>query len=388
MYRVTIRPAHGEAPASVLVEVVPFVIGRLPDADLQLDDEAASGRHAQLEVQPDGRVVLRDLGSTNGTWVDRTRITGGTWLALPGSFRVGSTTLLIERVADEVPPNRTVLLEPLTAVAAPAVGAPLVDEVEGPAAPAAASSVPAPMEGSEPAEPMAEPVVVASQPASAPPAWPSTPVPASPPAGPSGPPPAPAAPTTVRATAHVAPAVVPPAPSTETRAVAARPTPAATPARGWAPAAPAAAPSPGGPAPATHPAPAMPQLLSRGLIELAIVAVIQALGGLLVIVLSQSDRVTPEDAGTLLLLGAISLVAGALQLALVLFTRRRIWLAAFFLVCLSIGLAVLAAWDCWTVINNDGNIALPALRLGLNAAGAFTIVKGRAWFDAARPARA
>jgi pSer/pThr/pTyr-binding forkhead associated (FHA) protein len=40
-------------------------IGRQPGVDIRLDDESVSRRHAVLERQ-DERVVLADLGSTNG----------------------------------------------------------------------------------------------------------------------------------------------------------------------------------------------------------------------------------------------------------------------------------------------------------------------------------
>ncbi len=44
-------------------------IGRGERNDIVLNDLAVSSFHAELDVQPEG-VYLRDLGSTNGTWVD------------------------------------------------------------------------------------------------------------------------------------------------------------------------------------------------------------------------------------------------------------------------------------------------------------------------------
>jgi Mg-chelatase subunit ChlD len=44
------------------------VLGRVPGCDLILTEDAeVSSRHAQIEVLANGRLVLRDLGSTNGT---------------------------------------------------------------------------------------------------------------------------------------------------------------------------------------------------------------------------------------------------------------------------------------------------------------------------------
>lgn len=50
------------------------VIGRVADCDLIVDDGSTSRYHAELQYRPDGRVVVRDLGSTNGTWVNGRRI--------------------------------------------------------------------------------------------------------------------------------------------------------------------------------------------------------------------------------------------------------------------------------------------------------------------------
>lgn len=49
------------------------VIGRHPDSAICLDDVTVSRRHAHLETSG-GRVVIRDLGSLNGTYVNQERI--------------------------------------------------------------------------------------------------------------------------------------------------------------------------------------------------------------------------------------------------------------------------------------------------------------------------
>jgi hypothetical protein len=49
------------------------VIGRHPDSVICLDDVTVSRRHAHLEVSS-GQVVIRDLGSLNGTYVNQERI--------------------------------------------------------------------------------------------------------------------------------------------------------------------------------------------------------------------------------------------------------------------------------------------------------------------------
>lgn len=55
------------------------VVGRGADVDIVIDDPGVSRRHAEIRVTTDGpRLVahLRDLGSTNGTFVDGNRVTG------------------------------------------------------------------------------------------------------------------------------------------------------------------------------------------------------------------------------------------------------------------------------------------------------------------------
>src|SRR5215467_3543026 len=48
-------------------------IGRLPDNTLQIDNLAVSGHHAKISFN-DGRYVLEDLGSLNGTYVNNKRV--------------------------------------------------------------------------------------------------------------------------------------------------------------------------------------------------------------------------------------------------------------------------------------------------------------------------
>ena len=56
----------------VLLSTAPFIIGREADVSL-VDDTAASRQHARV-TKADGDYWVEDLGSTNGTWVNRHRI--------------------------------------------------------------------------------------------------------------------------------------------------------------------------------------------------------------------------------------------------------------------------------------------------------------------------
>nr|MCU0299748.1 FHA domain-containing protein [Candidatus Nanopelagicales bacterium] len=74
----------------------PITIGRAPDSTLVVEDEYASARHARL-FQHEGQWVAEDLGSTNGTWIGKTRLTAPTVLQMGQSLRVGQTVLELRK---------------------------------------------------------------------------------------------------------------------------------------------------------------------------------------------------------------------------------------------------------------------------------------------------
>ena len=71
----------------------PVLIGRAEDATLVLDDDYASTRHARLTRNDDGTVYLEDLGSTNGTYLDRTRVVAPTSVPIGAPIRIGRTVI-------------------------------------------------------------------------------------------------------------------------------------------------------------------------------------------------------------------------------------------------------------------------------------------------------
>jgi len=74
----------------------PVTIGRAPDSTLVLDDDYVSSRHARLFPQQ-GRWLLEDMGSTNGTYLDRTRINVPTIVPLGTPIRIGKTVLELRK---------------------------------------------------------------------------------------------------------------------------------------------------------------------------------------------------------------------------------------------------------------------------------------------------
>jgi len=68
------------------------VLGR-SDADIIVDDIEASRQHARVDIMGD-RVILRDLASTNGTFVNEQKISVTT-LENQSEFRIGTTILML-----------------------------------------------------------------------------------------------------------------------------------------------------------------------------------------------------------------------------------------------------------------------------------------------------
>jgi hypothetical protein len=77
------RITLGEAPIS---------IGRAEDSTLVITDDYASARHARL-VPRAGQWFVEDLGSTNGTYLDRAKVSGPTPVPLGVPIRIGRTSL-------------------------------------------------------------------------------------------------------------------------------------------------------------------------------------------------------------------------------------------------------------------------------------------------------
>jgi S1-C subfamily serine protease len=88
----TLRSGPG-APRRIEVTGERFVIGRDRDCDLVLADHEASRRHAAFSPSPTGGLVLEDLDSLNGTFVDGQRIQIPVSLRGGEEIRVGDTVL-------------------------------------------------------------------------------------------------------------------------------------------------------------------------------------------------------------------------------------------------------------------------------------------------------
>jgi pSer/pThr/pTyr-binding forkhead associated (FHA) protein len=69
--RAQLVPVDGGSPIEIVKDLV--VIGRKEDCDVRLEHKSVSKMHCVIS-KTDGLLMLRDLGSTNGTRVNGTRV--------------------------------------------------------------------------------------------------------------------------------------------------------------------------------------------------------------------------------------------------------------------------------------------------------------------------
>ena len=103
LYAASNPGANGDAEPRLIVERAPghtpgmeydigegAVMGRGDQAEIRLEDPFASSRHARL-LRQGGIVVLEDLGSTNGTYLNEELVTGPQPLHRGDRVRIGDS---------------------------------------------------------------------------------------------------------------------------------------------------------------------------------------------------------------------------------------------------------------------------------------------------------
>jgi pSer/pThr/pTyr-binding forkhead associated (FHA) protein len=86
----------GESEARQFDLVLPAVIGRSRTTDVTVGHPLISRRHCEV-FEADGRMMLRDLGSLNGTFVGETRLAEQPMPIQPGGrFTIGPVTFQAE----------------------------------------------------------------------------------------------------------------------------------------------------------------------------------------------------------------------------------------------------------------------------------------------------
>src|SRR4051812_42677971 len=143
----SLKVVAGNAAGSSIALEQELVIGRsTPGLGSLGGDSEISRVHARIYHDPSGQLIVEDLGSTNGTFVNGNRISSPTPVRAGDQVRVGQTTLTVEGGAAE--------------------GATAVGQVIPPAAavpPAAAAATP-PTQPLPPAQPPPQPPQYGQQP--------------------------------------------------------------------------------------------------------------------------------------------------------------------------------------------------------------------------------
>lgn len=84
-------------------------IGRDPGCEVWLNDSSVSRRHARIRIAPDpGPALLEDLGSTNGTFIGRRRVTTPTALSDGDRIKIGSVELTFREGSPRLAETRRV----------------------------------------------------------------------------------------------------------------------------------------------------------------------------------------------------------------------------------------------------------------------------------------
>ncbi len=78
----------------VMVNTLPFIIGRKPDLELSIEAHSISRRHAEI-IDSDGHLCIKDLNSTNGTFLNDNKITESTQINDGDILRLGDIELRV-----------------------------------------------------------------------------------------------------------------------------------------------------------------------------------------------------------------------------------------------------------------------------------------------------
>ena len=90
--RCLVVPHGALANSRISLGAQAVLLGRAADSTLVLTDDYASERHARLSRRGDDWYV-EDLGSTNGTYLDRSKVTTAVRVPINTPIRIGKTVI-------------------------------------------------------------------------------------------------------------------------------------------------------------------------------------------------------------------------------------------------------------------------------------------------------
>jgi S1-C subfamily serine protease len=120
--------AGSDAGREIPIGGTRLVIGREQGCDVALDDAKISRNHAAVEPQPDGRIILSDLGSMNGTFVNGARLQGSVEIRGGEQLRFGDTQV---SVVSDVPAAAATPSAAIPPAAQPTAAQPAVQPAPG-----------------------------------------------------------------------------------------------------------------------------------------------------------------------------------------------------------------------------------------------------------------
>lgn len=96
-----LRGVSGATFGKTFPVVAPTVIGRQHDCDIAIASEEISRRHAQVKPTPDG-LLVEDLGSSNGTYINGSRVQSGL-LKAGDELRLDAVRFMLVVPGKEIP---------------------------------------------------------------------------------------------------------------------------------------------------------------------------------------------------------------------------------------------------------------------------------------------
>ena len=88
--RLVVVAAMAQEPGTELPVTGGVMLGRAGGADIKIEDQFASSNHARV-YERDGVMVVEDLGSTNGTYLNNRPLRGAERIGPGDTIRIGDT---------------------------------------------------------------------------------------------------------------------------------------------------------------------------------------------------------------------------------------------------------------------------------------------------------
>ncbi|MGA9335718.1 MAG: FHA domain-containing protein [Rudaea sp.] len=110
-----LRGVSGPTFGKTYAVVGTLIVGRSSECDIAIASDEISRHHAKLQVTPDG-VVIEDMGSANGSFVNNQRIHAPTLLKAGDELRLDTVRFLLMSPGMEAHPAATARTEPAAQV--------------------------------------------------------------------------------------------------------------------------------------------------------------------------------------------------------------------------------------------------------------------------------